>query len=100
MKFSERWLREWVAIDLETEALVEQLTMAGLEVDGLEGVAGDFSGVVVGEVVATEQHPDADKLRVCSVSDGEQTHKVVCGAPNAREGIRVAFARVLSLIHI
>ena len=94
MKFSERWLREWVAIDLETEALVEQLTMAGLEVDGLEGVAGDFSGVVVGEVVATEQHPDADKLRVCSVSDGEQTHKVVCGAPNAREGIRVAFARV------
>jgi len=94
MKFSERWLREWVNPGLETEALVEQLTMAGLEVDGLDGAAGDFSGVVVGEVVAAEQHPDADKLRVCTVSDGEATHAVVCGAPNARTGIRVAFARV------
>jgi len=94
MKFSERWLREWVNPELDTEALVEQLTMAGLEVDGLEGAAGDFSGVVVGEVTAAQPHPDADKLRVCSVSDGEATHAVVCGAPNARAGIRVAFARV------
>ena len=94
MKFSERWLREWVNPDLETDALVEQLTMAGLEVDGLEGAAGDFTGVVVGEIVTAEPHPDADKLRVCSVSDGEANHAVVCGAPNARAGIRVAFARV------
>ena len=94
MKFSERWLREWVDPGLETEALVEQLTMAGLEVDGLDAVAGEFNGVVVGEVVAAEQHPDADKLRVCTVSDGEATHAVVCGAPNARAGIRVAFAQV------
>ena len=94
MKFSERWLREWVSPKLDTQALVEQLTMAGLEVDGLESVAGDFSGVVVGEVVAADAHPDADKLQVCTVSDGEAEHQVVCGAPNARAGIRVAFAKV------
>ena len=94
MKFSERWLREWVNPNLSTDALVEQLTMAGLEVDGLEPAAGEFSNVVVGKVVAAEQHPDADKLRVCTVEDGESTYSVVCGAPNARAGILVAFARV------
>ena len=94
MKFSERWLREWVDPPLDTQALTEQLTMAGLEVDGLAPAAGDFSGVVVGRVIAAEQHPDADKLRVCTVDDGEARHQVVCGAPNARAGIQVAFARV------
>lgn len=94
MKFSERWLREWVNPDLSTEALVEQLTMAGLEVDGLEPAAGEFDKVVVGKVVACEQHPDADKLRVCTVEDGDASYNVVCGAPNAREGILVAYARV------
>ncbi len=94
MKFSEHWLREWVNPDLSTEALVEQLTMAGLEVDGLEPAAGKFTNVVVGQVVEAEQHPDADKLRVCTVEDGEASYHVVCGAPNARAGIRVAFARV------
>lgn len=94
MKFSEGWLREWVNPNLKTDALAEQLTMAGLEVDGLEPVAGEFTGVVVGKVVAAEQHPDADKLRVCTVEDGSDTYNVVCGAPNARAGISVAFARV------
>lgn len=94
MKLSERWLREWVSPKLSTNELVEQLTMAGLEVDGLEPAAGEFSKVVVGEVVAAEQHPDADKLRVCTVEDGEASYNVVCGAPNARAGILVAFARV------
>jgi len=94
MKFSERWLREWVDPDLSTEALVEQLTMAGLEVDGLDPAAGEFTNVVVGKVVDAQQHPDADKLRVCTVEDGGATYNVVCGAPNARAGIQVAFARV------
>lgn len=95
MKFSESWLREWVNPELDTNALVEQITMAGLEVDGVESVAGDFSDVIVGEIVATEQHPDADKLRVCQVAghpDGVM--QVVCGAPNARVGIKVPFAKV------
>ncbi|WP_444936269.1 phenylalanine--tRNA ligase subunit beta [Microbulbifer sp. JMSA004] len=95
MKISNSWLREWVNPELTTQELADQITMAGLEVDGIEKVAGDFSGVVVGEIVACEQHPDADKLRVCKVAghpDGEM--QVVCGAPNARTGIKIPFALV------
>ncbi|WP_444902723.1 phenylalanine--tRNA ligase subunit beta [Microbulbifer sp. CnH-101-E] len=95
MKISNSWLREWVNPKLTTQELADQITMAGLEVDGIEKVAGDFSGVVVGEIVACEQHPDADKLRVCKVAghpDGEM--QVVCGAPNARIGIKIPFALV------
>ncbi len=64
MKFSELWLREWVNTTLDSDALSNQITMAGLEVDGVEPVSGAFTGVVVGEVVECGQHPNADKLRV------------------------------------
>ena len=94
MKFSEQWLREWVNPSIDSQALMDQITMAGLEVDGFEPVAGEFSGVIVGEVVSVEAHPDADKLRVCQVSNGEETVQVVCGAPNVREGLKVPFAEV------
>ncbi len=94
MKFSEQWLREWVNPAVDTETLCEQLTMAGLEVDGMEPAAPEFSGVVVGEVLEAEQHPNADKLRLCTVSTGENTHQIICGAPNARAGIKVAVAEV------
>lgn len=93
MKISESWLREWVNPAIGTDELVAQLTMAGLEVDAVESVAGDFTGVIVGEIVGCEQHPDADKLRVCQVAglpDG--LSQVVCGAANARVGIKVPFA--------
>ncbi|MCQ3829657.1 phenylalanine--tRNA ligase subunit beta [Microbulbifer elongatus] len=95
MKFSNAWLREWVNPDLTAQQLADQITMAGLEVDAVEPVAGAFTGVVVGEIVACEQHPDADKLRVCKVKghpEGEM--QVVCGAPNARTGIKIPFALV------
>ncbi|HLT13079.1 MAG TPA: phenylalanine--tRNA ligase subunit beta, partial [Marinobacter sp.] len=94
MKFSEQWLREWVNPSIGSQELMDQITMAGLEVDGFEAVAGEFTGVVVGEVVSVEAHPDADKLRVCQVSDGTQTVQVVCGAPNVRNGLKVPFAVV------
>lgn len=94
MKFSEQWLREWVNPSIDTDALLHQITMAGLEVDGLEEVSGEFTGVIVAEILSAEQHPDADKLRVCKVSDGTNTFDVVCGAPNARAGIRIPFATV------
>ncbi|HCS29225.1 MAG TPA: phenylalanine--tRNA ligase subunit beta [Spongiibacteraceae bacterium] len=94
MKFSEQWLREWVSPELSTQDLAHQITMAGLEVDAIEAVVGEFSGVIVGEVLSAEQHPDADKLRVCQVSDGKAEFQVVCGAPNARAGIKVPFATV------
>ena len=94
MKVSEQWLREWVNPDLSTAELAHQITMAGLEVDGVEAVAGEFSGVVVAEIVAIEGHPDADKLNICQVNDGGETVQVVCGAPNARVGLRVPFAKI------
>ncbi|MDT8893777.1 phenylalanine--tRNA ligase subunit beta [Halomonas sp. I1] len=94
MKFSEQWLREWVSPALSTQALADQITMAGLEVDGIEPVASAFDGVVVAEVVERAPHPDADKLNVCQVDDGIERLQVVCGAPNVAEGQKVAFARV------
>ena len=70
MKFSESWLREWVNPSVNREELSHQITMAGLEVDGIEPVAAEFSGVIVGEVVECGQHPDADKLRVTKINVG------------------------------
>ncbi len=90
MKISETWLRTYVNPELSTEELVAQITMAGLEVDSVEPVAAQFSGVVVGEVLETEQHPDADKLRVCKVNVGEaEPLQIVCGAANVRAGLKI-----------
>ncbi|MBF8651892.1 phenylalanine--tRNA ligase subunit beta [Pseudomonas putida] len=94
MKFSEQWLRGWVNPQVSRAELVARLSMAGLEVDSVTPAAGQFSGIVVGEILATEQHPDADKLRVCQVSNGQETFQVVCGAPNARPGIKIPFAMI------
>ncbi|MCQ9423295.1 phenylalanine--tRNA ligase subunit beta [Pseudomonas sp. LJDD11] len=94
MKFSEQWLRGWVSPQVSRDELVARLSMAGLEVDSVALVAGVFSGVVVGEVLSTEQHPDADKLRVCQVSSGSETFQVVCGAPNVRPGLKIPFAMI------
>ncbi|HBS42548.1 MAG TPA: phenylalanine--tRNA ligase subunit beta [Oceanospirillales bacterium] len=94
MKFSEQWLREWIQPDAGTQELVDQYTLAGLEVDGVEAVAGEFSGVVVGHVISREQHPDADKLSLCQVTDGTETFQIVCGAPNVRAGIKVPMAKI------
>ena len=94
MKFSESWLRESVDPAISVDDLVAQVTMAGLEVDAVEAAAPKISGVVVGEIMSVEQHPDADKLLVCQVLGGSEQAQVVCGAPNARVGIKVPFAAV------
>lgn len=95
MKFSEKWLREWVNPAVSTEQLAHQITMAGLEVDGVEPVAGQFSGVVIGEVVECGPHPDADKLQVTKINVGQdELIDIVCGAPNCRQGLKVAVAMV------
>ncbi|WLG94110.1 phenylalanine--tRNA ligase subunit beta [Pseudomonas sp. FP198] len=94
MKFSEQWLRGWVSPQVSRDELVARLSMAGLEVDSVTPAAGEFSGVVVGEVLSTEQHPDADKLRVCQVNNGTETFQVVCGAPNVRPGLKIPFAMI------
>ena len=94
MNISEQWLREWVSPQLTTQELAHQITMAGLEVDAVDPVAGVFSGVVVAQIESAEQHPDADKLRVCQVNAGSEALQIVCGAPNARAGLKVPLARV------
>ena len=93
MKISEKWLREWVDPPVGSEELVSQLTSAGLEVDSIESVGGDMRGVVVGRVLEVRPHPDADRLKVCLVEWGpEVSAEVVCGAPNAREGLCAPYA--------
>lgn len=95
MKFSEKWLRSWVNPALDQVALAEQLSMAGLEVDDVTPVADAFSKVVVGEVTKCWQHPDADKLQVTEVNIGEdEPATIVCGAPNCRQGLKVAVATI------
>jgi len=95
MQFSEAWLRELVNPALDTAALVEQITMAGLEVDAVTSAAAEFSGVVIGQVVSIAAHPDADKLRVCQVAVGEtEPLQIVCGASNVREGLKIPAALI------
>src|SRR5512139_3752365 len=98
MQFPESWLREFCNPPLSTAELADVLTMAGLEVEELRPVAPPFTKVVVGEIVEAVQHPNADRLRVCKVVAGEHSAggplQIVCGAPNARTGIRVPLALV------
>jgi len=95
MQFNVQWLKKWVAIDLDADALAARLTASGLEVDEIRPVAGEFSDVVVAEIEDCQPHPNADKLALCTVSDGgPERLQIVCGAPNARPGIRVPLARV------
>jgi phenylalanyl-tRNA synthetase beta chain len=95
MKFSENWLRSLVAIDADRATLCRRLTMAGLEVEGIELLGEGLDGVVVGEIVAAERHPQADKLQVCRVSIGAgEPLQIVCGAPNARVGLKAPLAMI------
>lgn len=98
MQFSELWLREWANPALETQELVDQITMAGLEVDAIEPAAGEFSGIVVGQILSFEKHPEADKLNVCKVTDGKEEFQIVCGAPNVREGMKIPFAQIKAVL--
>ena len=95
MQFPESWLREFCNPPLNTQELADTLTMAGLEVEDLHTVAPAFSGIVVGEIKEAVQHPDADRLRVCQVDIGQGSLlNIVCGAPNARVGIKIPCATV------
>jgi phenylalanyl-tRNA synthetase beta chain len=95
VKITYTWMKEFVPLTVTPEELGRRLTLAGLEVESVAPVAPPFTGVVVGEVRASKRHPDADKLSVCEVTtDGENRLQIVCGAPNARAGIKVAVAMV------
>ena len=95
MQISEAWLREYINPSVSTAQLVAQLTMAGLEVDSVTPAGTIFSGVVVGEVLTTDKHPDADKLKICTVNVGQANPlQIVCGASNVKPGMKVPAALV------
>ncbi|SKB43958.1 phenylalanine--tRNA ligase subunit beta [Luteibacter sp. 22Crub2.1] len=99
MKFSENWLRELVDIDADRAALVHALTMSGLEVEEVTELGDGLDGVVVARIVEATKHPEADRLQVCKVDAGTgELVQIVCGAPNARVGIRVPLATVGSTL--
>lgn len=99
MQFPESWLRAFCNPPLSSQQLADTLTMAGLEVEELQPVAPAFTGVVVGQILSAEQHPNADRLRVCQVDVGQgMPLNIVCGAPNARAGIKVPCATVGALL--
>ncbi|MBQ5458962.1 MAG: phenylalanine--tRNA ligase subunit beta, partial [Rhodocyclaceae bacterium] len=96
MQLPESWLRDFCNPPLSTEQLADALTMGGLEVESVRPAAPAFTGIVVAEIKSAEQHPNADRLRVCQVDAGQggEPLQIVCGAPNARAGIRVPCALV------
>ncbi len=98
MKISLNWLRDYVPWDGTAEELAERLTTNGLNVEMVEDFVLAFPGVVVGRVATCEKHPNADKLSLCTVDDGEGVHQVVCGAPNVRAGQDILFARPGSVL--
>ena len=95
MKFPESWLREHVTIDANRDELVARLTAIGLEVENVEAIGGPLDGVVVAEILSCAKHPEADRLQVCQVSMGSgDPVQIVCGAPNARPGLKAPLATV------
>lgn len=95
MKFSEKWLREWIDPPMDTATLADQLTMSGFEVESVQSAQPNFDRVVVGKVVEAKQHPDADRLRHCKVDVGEsELLDIVCGGPNVRTDLKVAVVLV------
>jgi phenylalanyl-tRNA synthetase beta chain len=92
MRLSLNWLTDFVDLPLEAQALADRLTMTGLEVEAVEQVTPEFSGVVVGKVLSVDRHPQADRLQVAEVTTGSQTYRVVCGAPNVQAGVLYPFA--------
>ncbi|MDV7338258.1 phenylalanine--tRNA ligase subunit beta [Terasakiella sp. A23] len=92
MKFTYSWLLEHLDTDKTFDEIVEKLSMIGLEVEGVENRAEGLETFKVAEILSAERHPDADKLQVLKVSDGEKEYDVVCGAPNARAGLKGVFA--------
>src|SRR6185312_8554316 len=93
MKFTLSWLKEHLDTEADAQIIGERLTAIGLEVESITDPGAALKDFVVGEVVTAEKHPNADKLRLCTVSDGKDSLQIVCGAPNARAGIKVVLAR-------
>ena len=102
MKISLNWLQQYIKLDLEVDKISEYLTDTGLEVEGveeIESIKGGLKGIVIGEVLSCEQHPNADRLKVTTVNIGESVLDIVCGAPNVKAGQKVPVATVGSILY-
>ena len=93
MKFTLSWLKDHLETDAPLDTILDALTDLGLEVEGVEDPAEALGAFTVGEVLAAEKHPDADRLRVCRVLTAKGEQQIICGAPNARAGIKVVVAQ-------
>ncbi|HCT52723.1 MAG TPA: phenylalanine--tRNA ligase subunit beta, partial [Balneola sp.] len=100
MKISYNWLQEFIDLDLSPEELADKLTLIGLEVEGIEEFGTTLEGVIVGEVLETKPHPNADKLKICIVDLGDEKVQIVCGANNVAAGQKVPVATVGSTLPI
>ncbi len=98
MKLPLSLLKSFIRLDIPLAQIAETLTLLGIEVDAIENEHPPFARVVVGEVLSVKRHPNAEKLQIAEVSDGHQTHHVVCGAPNCRAGMKTAFAPVGAIL--
>ena len=102
MKISLNWLQQYIKLDLEVNKISEYLTDTGLEVEGveeIESIKGGLKGIIIGEVLSCEQHPNADRLKVTTVNIGESVLDIVCGAPNVKAGQKVPVATVGSILY-
>ena len=89
MKLTFNWLKQYIDFNWSAEELRDRLTMLGLEVEGMQKLGGEFEGIVVAQILASEKHPNADKLSVCRVADGRGERQIVCGAQNFKAGDKV-----------
>ena len=93
MKFTLSWLKDYLKTDYTLDELILGLTDIGLEVESVNDSAKEFAHFIVGEIITVDQHPNADRLKVCKVSTGNNILQIICGAPNARKGIKVVVAK-------
>ena len=93
MKFTLSWLKDHLDTDASVDDILYALTDLGLEVEGVENPSDRLAAFTIGYVKSAEQHPDADRLRICQVATDEGDTQIICGAPNAREGITVVIAK-------
>ena len=94
MKVPLSWLKDYVDVELSPKELASLLTFSGTEVEGIKTLGGTYDGIVVGEVLSVERHPNADRLTICQVNKGSETLTVVCGAPNVAAGLKVPLATI------
>ena len=94
MKFTLSWLKDYLKTDCKLDEIIASLTDIGLEVESVSDPAKELAHFIVGEIISVEQHPNADRLKVCKVSTGNNEHQIICGASNARAGIKVVVAGI------